>query len=501
MRVAAHAVLLMAWLGVVVATVARHEFWRDEVRALSLARSAGSPLDLFRVLGHDGHPVLWYALLYLGNAITGSPLILPVISVLVAFGAVVIFVLRAPFPLWLKGLFVFSALPLYEYSVMARNYGISMLLLFSFAALYPRHRQHPLLMGMVLALLANTNAHSVLFTVLLTAVWLWDTVSHAEFRSSSRVRLRVYGAIGLVAGGIVLSAALVIPPSESALTEARGVGPRDVAASLVANTLRPADHYRELMPDIRGPADAALLYAAAAGLVVSPPLAVAAVAGIVGLGAFFDLVYPGMYRHQGLILVYLLTLYWLAFQRARSPGVPGRARAMAWGGVGLALVPLLVMGIVDAHRMVRDDWRGEMSSTHAVGAFLRQSEALRHAIVVPEPDYLIEALPFYADNPMYFPRETRFGTAVSWTYRAVHLSLAELLDSALELKRSSGRPVLIALGHFGLQDDGELERPLSYGRYFSWTQEDLRRFGSSTDLVGLFAGALGDERFLLYSVR
>jgi hypothetical protein len=497
----AHALLLLVWLAVVVATLTRHEFWRDEVRALSLARSADSPLDLLRVLGHDGHPLLWYALLYLGNAITSSPWVLPVTSVLVACAAVVIFLLRAPFPLWFKALFIFNALPLYLYSVMARNYGISMLLLFCFAALYPVQRQHPLLIGVTLALLANTNAHSILFALLLTAIWLWDTVFDKEFRSCPRKRLPVFAAIALVLGGVALSVALVIAPPESSLTGAHRISAGDVATSVVAVTLRPADRYRELIPDVIGPVDQAVPYIAAAGLASSPPLALAAVCGVVGLGVFFDLVYRGSYRHQGLILVFLLTLYWLAFQQAQSPGASKHARVILWSGAGGALVPLLLLGVIHAQRMVRSDWRWEISTTHAVGAFLRESESLRDAIVVPEPDYLIEALPFYADNPIYFPREMRYGTAVSWTYRGVHLSLAELLDIARELKRSSGRPVLIAFGHFDLLHDETRQRPLAYGRNFTWTEEDLKSLEGATDMVAKFVAPIGDENFLLYLVR
>ena len=65
-------------------------------------------------------------------------LVLKVLSILIAGAAMLLFIFRSPFPLPLKVLFVFSLLPLYEYAVMARNYGISMLLMFSFAALYPR---------------------------------------------------------------------------------------------------------------------------------------------------------------------------------------------------------------------------------------------------------------------------------------------------------------------------------------------------------------------------
>jgi hypothetical protein len=150
------ALLLVMWLAVVIFTTARHEYWRDEVRAWSLARAAQSPLDLFHLIRYEGHPILWYLILYLGHSIVDSPLVLPIASIAIACAAVVLFMLRSPFPLWLKALFLFSGLPLYEYSVMARNYGISMLLLFLTASLY-RHRTSqwlPLAVG-----LAPTGEH------------------------------------------------------------------------------------------------------------------------------------------------------------------------------------------------------------------------------------------------------------------------------------------------------------------------------------------------------
>ena len=115
------AIILGLWLVVVTVTAARHEFWRDEVRALSLARSSGSLLDLYRRTQYDGHPSLWFLLLYLGTALVDIPLVLPALSLTLAFAAVTLFILTAPFAMWIRGLIIFSALPLYEYSVTARN--------------------------------------------------------------------------------------------------------------------------------------------------------------------------------------------------------------------------------------------------------------------------------------------------------------------------------------------------------------------------------------------
>src|SRR5262249_53254723 len=102
---------LAAWLALVIITTSRHEFWRDEVRALSIARAARWPTDLIPLLKDEGHPLLWYLILYTGKTLVDTPLVLPIASVSVAFAAVAVLLFRSPFPLWVSLLFMFSALP------------------------------------------------------------------------------------------------------------------------------------------------------------------------------------------------------------------------------------------------------------------------------------------------------------------------------------------------------------------------------------------------------
>jgi len=165
--------MAIAWFAIVLATLWHHEFQNDEVRALSIATGSPSLWQIPVFLKNEGHPVVWYVLLRIGYQALGSTAALPAVSFLFAGTAIVIFLFWSPFSLGLKFLFAFSVLPLYEYSVMARNYGISMLLMFSFAALYPYRRRRPLVLALVLAMLANTNVHSLLIAGLLTVLWLW----------------------------------------------------------------------------------------------------------------------------------------------------------------------------------------------------------------------------------------------------------------------------------------------------------------------------------------
>jgi hypothetical protein len=96
------ALLLGAWLALVIFVTTRHEYWRDEIRPWSLAGAAHSPVDLFHRIRYEGHPILWYLILYVGRSLDDTPLVLPMASIAIAAAAMAIFVLRAPFPLWME---------------------------------------------------------------------------------------------------------------------------------------------------------------------------------------------------------------------------------------------------------------------------------------------------------------------------------------------------------------------------------------------------------------
>jgi hypothetical protein len=158
-----------AWLGGALFLAANHIMWRDEVRALSLALRGDTLADMPALARGYGHPLLWHLLLRIGHDLTGSLTVLPIL----AFAAAAKFVallsisrLRLP----VIALFALGGITLYQYTIVARNYGVSVLLMFGFAALYPRLRKRGIWLGLILALLCNSNVHSV---VLAGALWLF----------------------------------------------------------------------------------------------------------------------------------------------------------------------------------------------------------------------------------------------------------------------------------------------------------------------------------------
>ena len=117
---------------------------------------------------------------------------------------------------------------------MARNYGISMLLLFVAAVLYRNREKYPLLLGFVLALLANTNVHSAVFTCLIAALWLWDTFVERRIAFIQEQTLSLCLAFAMVFAGVLLCLRLISPKGNTVLTlTPQSINVRNLSDSLL----------------------------------------------------------------------------------------------------------------------------------------------------------------------------------------------------------------------------------------------------------------------------
>lgn len=491
----ARVAILLAWACVVGAVAIRHEPWRDEVRAYTIATSTASLGELFGTLHTEGHPALWHLLLRGVHAVAPVPVVLPAVSLLVAAAAVLLFVLRSPFGPVLTVLFPFSVLPLYEYSVMARNYGVSLLLCFAFAALYGARRR--LLLALCLVLLSNTNAHAAFLTAALALVWCVD-----ELRSGEEPRriLRATLPVVAAASGFLLAAWTAFPRGEVSVH--RGMP----AAADFLHTLLFAPRGSLLAAPFPAPAvlDVVVFLVLAAGFAARPSRVVAAAGATLGLYAFFLAVYPGDLRQVGLLLVLVLTLLWIEEERPVPVPPPGpAARSLFRLAFGAVLPAVLSVGVVSGVAKAWTDLREEMSASRALGAFLRSRPDLSGAILTGEPDYALEPLPYYVANPIYLPRERRYARWVTFTKENRDaLSLGDLLDAAERLKRETGRRVLLLLQPLFVDPGPRNVWTHSYGKTFTRSPEDLERLRREAAPIGRFEDTPRlDERYAVFELR
>ena len=138
------------------------------------------------------------------------------------------------------------------------------------------------------------------------------------------------------------------------------------------------------------------------------------------------------------------------------------------------------------------------SRSREFAAFVRAQPHLKNAIVVADPDYLLESLPYYIDNATYFIREQRFGNVVTFTNKSLlRLDLDDVLKTARTLNQEHHEPVIILLTH-----QLDPDQPAEYSEGYNWTfaiePGQVHRFLDETQRLGHFSPARSDESFDAY---
>jgi hypothetical protein len=122
---------------------------------------------------------------------------------------------------------------------------------------------------------------------------------------------------------------------------------------------------------------------------------VAGAIGLVRLSLFFSAVYRGEYRHEALWLVFLVTLYWIECRRsAARPSAPLGQGSQALSAAGVfAFVLLLVLQLPGTASAIADISPAvpPYSNSARLAAFVRSQPALKDAVLVADPDFMLEA--------------------------------------------------------------------------------------------------------------
>ncbi|WP_244978710.1 hypothetical protein [Bradyrhizobium pachyrhizi] len=332
--------LLAGWIAPVGFQIGRHVMWRDEVRALTIALNGDDPVAMLRGLHGEGHPALWYLLLRGAHAVFDRVEVLPAVAFVVGVITVALLIFRSPFPRPLVLLLITGHALLFEYVVMARNYGISALFLFAIAACYRAHRDRGLLLGALLFLLANTNVVGAIMAGAFLLFWLLDLLETDGWRWSPPLTNFAINAI-IATSGVVICAVTMLPTYNDAA--ARDWSHESSLAAAILSLVNPGATslgalFANLLPGVAG---SVLLFGATLGLLPRRPAFLAAIAAVLLTSLFFAVAANGAYRHAAVWLSFLIALYWIGWSRVTAP-TGSRAwldrRLPAIGRVSLLLV-------------------------------------------------------------------------------------------------------------------------------------------------------------------
>jgi hypothetical protein len=368
--------------------------------------------------------------------------------------------------------------------------------MFLIALAWPKVKKN-LWLGLLLLLLCNTNAPSVL---LAGALLLYRMVELAEERPGWRSR---QVAVVLVNGVLLLIGALlclvaIYPPVNDAPAVVSRVAITPVS---VLNGLVSVDRsFGVIGFDSFLPATNIFIVLSLLVFVRSRPAIVAAGTAFVALQLFFSLVFAGGYRHAALYLIFLVTLLWIEGVRRWRGELPaeGRRGLLPLAANWALLVLLAMQTILYVKGPLISTALGRPWSEAARLAAILDRPEFRGSIVMFDPDAMGEALVYHTQQPYWLLRQDRLGRITPFTMTGnKELSLDAILATAQRLQSKTGRPVLIAL-----QRDPAITPPgrydVMYADYTLYTRENIARFKAGTRQVADLRGAYGDENYTVY---
>ncbi len=107
--------------------IAHHELWGDEIHSWNIAKASSSFSDLIANKRYEGHPPVWYIILWGISKFTHNLLYVQLVQLIIASSVVFLVLFYSSFPFITRILIPFGYYFLFEYGILSRNYAIGIL--------------------------------------------------------------------------------------------------------------------------------------------------------------------------------------------------------------------------------------------------------------------------------------------------------------------------------------------------------------------------------------
>ena len=481
----------------------RHAVWRDEVRAFSIATDCPSFLSMPTCLRNEGHPFLWYFFVRLGNILFQDPVSLKITNLLICSFGVCFFIFKSPFSSLQKFLFAFGFFPLHQYAVVNRGYALSMALMFLIADFYSSKFKRPVLFATLLFLLANSEFYGLLIAISIVLGVAIEAIVRRKTVFSDAGSLKPFCYGGLIAlVGIVFSIIQIYPDQLSDFQSARSISLQKILHDY-KNLIFAGDLFSTVANVFFIPAYLTVwIYYLL--LLPNPLLLLINIATISGLALSHTLIYPLHIHHHGFLLLLIVCSFWIS-RKSTINDIPLKSLQLSRllsAGRSALLYAILIAQVCSGYFAIRKEISSSFSNSSKAGNYIRQSPELQDAIIIGQPDYYLESLPYYVDNQIFVVRENRFSKIVKFTSEnSSMLSLQDLLMTAENLKTQYNKPVLISLG-FELSMQPPFEKVFSGNRKFTYSKSEVNNFFAKTTALKRFKrGTVSRENYYLYLLK
>lgn len=172
--------MTIAAITLLIVNVSHHVMWHDEMNAFEIALHSPTLPVLFHNLHYEGHPALWYLLLWAASFLSANPVVAQVVHTGIVIAIYLLIGLYSPFSTLEKLLLFASYFLGFEYAVIARNYSLGLLFALLYAELRAKRPDRIVLNSALLGLLANTTVFGLIMSGVFACEYACDCVRNAR---------------------------------------------------------------------------------------------------------------------------------------------------------------------------------------------------------------------------------------------------------------------------------------------------------------------------------
>jgi hypothetical protein len=396
--------LLLFWIN-----IAHHAPFFDELNAWAISAASPTLSKLFYYVHYEGHPWLWYFILWFPSRLTHDPVGMKWVEAALGTAIILIVGLLSPLTLRQRALILCSYFLVWEYTVMCRMYSVMLLLVLLYVVRRVRKPQGVVLSCALLGLAGNTDMTGVLLSSALLIEYAYSSYfACAGDERAAMIRRWIAGLLVYVAL-IGLSVATLWPSKDISWQSSGHLGSQaldrhriDAAVgNMIAAPWWPISpkfphHFWEtsvvdakwlylLMPFVlwgywktfRGRRNLLML------------MCVTLVLGIL----FADMVYAGRVRHWGIAFVSFVVGLWLDGARRGDEG----EQRIEWSRWTYFLLGLSAVAGVFA---IVGSWAHPFSRAKEAALWLQRNEP--NAALVGDGDVSFASVAEEMQRPVYF---------------------------------------------------------------------------------------------------
>src|ERR1700761_9444011 len=162
--------LILFW-----ANEAHHTMFFDEVNAWAISASSPTLSKLFYFVHYEGHPWLWYFILWFPSRLTHDPVGMKWVEAVLGTAIILILGLLSPFTYKQRALILCSYFLMWEYTVMCRMYSVMLLLVLLYVMRRVRRPEGVMGSCALLGLAGNTDMTGVLLSSALLVEYAYSS--------------------------------------------------------------------------------------------------------------------------------------------------------------------------------------------------------------------------------------------------------------------------------------------------------------------------------------